>query len=420
MDFEIAIANALLYISVFLIHWSKTKTLDLFSTILLAYVMVAILGCVLISQGDYTYNLSIINFIYLFIAVLIFIWPFRYAKFTSKNITIIENRWINLLLIIYFITGIIILIYAIPRTIALSKMDDWATVRDEVYVDPDAIEYYGNTFEKLSLNIWTYLSPFGIVMATYQLTKKKFNAILSLSIFIVWGANAYCGSTVVASRGMIVFSALSLVLVFLIFRKSIPRNRKKYIYFISIVVAIFFASYVLAVSHARFKDDTGDSTLWYLGQSMNVFNQDIMTPIKGYANGKYFFKWFYELFGVNPDINFNALGTTHGVQFMTFIGCFYIDFGPIGTIIVGLIMCRLLMTFTRKKHYYLSDLIVIAYYANWYINGVLVVGRSQSLPWAMLFIVYFIVRTVETRKIPKRKISRKRGTIQKAYNNVNN
>ena len=398
MNLDIAILNVVPYLTVFLMSLRSQKELTLFSIIIFAYLMTAIFGCILINSNISVYpNLSIFNFIYLFICVLIFVWPFRYAKFTATNITIIENRWINLLLIVYFISGVIVAFYGVPRTIATAQIDDWAQVRNQVYTDADSIEYYSSTFEKLAKNVYTYLTPFGIVMIFYQFSKKEFNAIATIALLAIWGINTYCDSTVMASRGMVVFSALNLALAFIMFRKAIPAKRKKIIYIIAIGFAIFFYTYISAVSEARFKHDSNDMALWYVGQSMNVFNQDIMTPMHDFAYGKYFFKWFIELFGGNPDIDFEALGSTHGVQFMTFIGCFYVDFGPLGTIIVGLIMCRLLMNFTRKSHYYLSDLIIIAYYANWYINGVMVVGRSQSLPWAMLFIVYFIVRNMETR-----------------------
>lgn len=405
MDYEIAIFNALLYIIIFIFYWQKHKEFDIFSTVLLSYVIVSIFGCIIIYQKLDFYHLSPFNFIYLFTCVMIFIWPFRYARFSSNNISIVENRGIKILLAIYFITGTIALIYAIPRTIALAQIDDWGKIRNAVYEDSSSIELYGSQFERLMKNIYNYLSPFGLVMAIYQFTKKKYNPIFAIALLLVWGANTYCDSTVVASRGSIVIMTLNVILVFLIFKKAIPQKRKRLIYLIGIGFAAFFMTYLMAVSQSRFKDDAGDSVLWYMGQSMNVFNQDIMTPMHSYANGKYFFKWLCPLFNVNPDINYTQLGSTHGVHFMTFVGCFYIDFGPIGTLLCGIIMCRLLMSFTRKSHYYLSDLIVIVYYAKWYINGALVLGRSQSLVWLMLFVVYFIVRNLEVRRHQTQQLS---------------
>lgn len=400
-DFEFAVINALLYIVMFGVYWFKHKDLDLFSSILLAYVMVAVFGCYLIYSDKYTYTLSLFNFVYLFVCIMIFIWPFRYAKFTSSNITIVDNRWINILFAVYFVTGAVALIYSLPRTMALVQMGDWNEVRNELYADSESVELYSSPVERLMKNIYSYLSPFGIVMVFYQFTKKKFNILLTVALLFVWGGNAYCNSTVVASRGMVVFLVLNLVLIFLIFRKSIPKKRKKLIYILGIGFIIFFATYLIAVSQSRFEDEAGDSAIWYLGQAMNVFNQDIMASMHDYADGKYFFKFFLPWFDIKSEINMQALGATHGTQFMTFVGCFYIDFGPVITLLIGLFMCWLLMKFTHKKHYYLSDLIIIAYFANWYINGALVVGRGQALSWIMVFVVYFIVRTIETRKTKK-------------------
>ncbi len=398
MDLGFAIVNSLLYIIAFVFYFHKHKDLNLFSVILLAYVIVSVFGCVIIYQGIVSYQLSLFNFLYLFVCVMIFIWPFKYANFTTSNITVNENSGIKLLLAIYFITGTIALIYSIPRAIALSQMDDWNAIRNEYYKDPESVKLYGSAFERLIKNVYNYLAPFGIVMAVYQFTKKKFNALFAISLLMVWGANAYCDSTVVASRSVIVFVALNLVLVFLIFYKYIPPRRRKLIYLIGIGIGIFFVSFLMAVSQSRFEKDAGDSALWYLGQSMNVFNQDIMSHMHSYANGKYFFNWFCSWFGIDPEVNAKALGSTHGVQFMTFVGCFYIDFGPIGTLLVSLFMCWFLKNFTKRRHYYLSDIIVITYYANWYIHGVLVVGYGQSLGWVMMLIVYLIVKKLEARK----------------------
>lgn len=399
MGIEIAIFNGLLYLSAFIIYWRKHKSVDLYSSLIGVYMVVAILGCALIYTGKLNYDLSILNFIYLFICVMLFIWPFKYARFTASNISITENRGINILLIIYFVAGCIALYYSIPRAIALAALDNWSQIRNELYNNAENVEYYGSAFEKLAKNIYNYLSPFGIVMAFYQLTKKKINILLTIAIFFVWCANSYCDSTVVASRGMIIKMAIQMLLIFLIFKNSIPRKRKKYMFITACGIIVFFTGYIIAISQSRFGDDSGDSTLYYLGHSMLTFNQDIMTPIHDYGYGRYFFKGLCPIFGVDPNLNLASLGCTHGTAFMTFVGCFFIDFGPIGTIILGLLISVLLYQFTKKNRYYLSDIIVIAYFSIWYLNGVFVVGRNQSLLWLMLFVVYFIVRTIETRKV---------------------
>lgn len=390
--------NAILYTLTLFLYWLKYRRIDLFFTIFAFFTIVSILGYLLIYHHIYNYDLSIINYLYLYFCVIIFIWPFRYANFTETNISISDKRGINALLIIFLITGSIALVYSIPKALALAALDNWKEVRNSVYSGAE-IELYSSPFEKLMKNIYSYLSPFGIVMAFYQLTKRNLNYLYTIAIFFVWFANSYCSATMVASRGMIIEMAVEMVMVYLIFRRMIPKNRKQHLLVASVCISIFFIGYLVAVSQARFGDNSGDSIIDYLGHSMIEFNHGVMTPIHDYGYGKYFFKWLYPSLGINPNLDLAALGCKHGSAFMTFVGCFYIDFGPIGTIILGIICSVLLISFTSKRYYYLSDIIVIAYFASWFLRGALVTARSASLLWLMVFVVYFLVRYLENTKL---------------------
>ncbi len=391
--------NAFLYVLTLIIYWVKHKRIDLFFAVFSFFTLVSVLEVYLIFSDNSNYKLSIFNFLYLYICVILFLWPFKHAKFLSNNITVCENKLIKVLLFIFFISGCVSLVYSIPRTILLSNLDNWNEIRNNVYSGED-VEYYSSSLERFTKNVFHYLSPFGIVMAFYQITKNKINILYTISIFFVWIANSYCAATVVASRGMIFIDAVQLVLIYLIFKNQISSKRKKVLFVIASCVIVFIATYMIAVTTSRFGDDAEvDSVLYYLGHSMSTFNQDIMTPIHDYGYGKYFFKWLCPALGFNPELNLNELGCTHGTAFMTFVGCFYIDFGPFGTILIAVLTSTMLYTFTKKKKYHLSDLIIIAYFASWFLNGALVVGRSQSLIWLMVFVVYFIVRIIEKKKI---------------------
>lgn len=398
MGLLVSFINALIFSVILLLYWIKRKKVDIYFVILATYTLIAILGFLLINSGSKEYDLSIINAIYLITCILIFIYPFKYAKFSSSNITISENKLLNLLLFIYFISGVISLAYSIPRTLILIELDNWNEVRNQLYTDSDSVELYSNGLERLAKNIFSYLSPFGLVMAMYQLTKAKFNAIYTFAIFLVWFANTYCAATVVASRGMIVVHLVQIIIIYLVFRKSIPKKREKYIILTSAGVGVFLAGYLIAVSQSRFGDDAGDSVFFYLGHSLLSYNQDVMTPIHDYGYGKYFFKWLCPLFDINPNLDLAQLGCTSNSAFITFVGCFYVDFGPIGTLLFACLFSYMLCNFTKKKNYCLSDIIVITYFANWLLNGSLVVPRSQSLAWLMVFVVYFIIRTIEPHK----------------------
>lgn len=398
MGLFVSFFNALIISIVLFLYWDKRKRFDIYFVILATYTLIAIFGFLLINSGSRKFDLSIFNAIYLISCILIFIYPFKYAKFSKANISIVENKLLNWLLFIYFISGLVSLVYAIPKTLMLIALDNWKEVRNQLYADSDSVELYSNGLDRLAKNIFSYLSPFGLVMTMYQLTKTKFNVIYTFAIFLVWFANTYCAATLVASRGMIVVHLVQIIIIYLVFRNNIPKRREKYIFVSAAVIGVFLAGYMIAVSQSRFGDDAGDSVFYYLGHSFLSFNQDVMTPIHDYGYGKYFFKWLCPLFGINPNLDLAKLGCTSNSAFITFVGCFYVDFGPIGTLIFAGIFSYMLCKFTRKNKYNLSDIIVITYFANWLLNGSLVVARSQSLAWLMVFVVYFIIRTIEPHK----------------------
>lgn len=387
---------AFLFAITFLLYTKRNRKLDVYTLILGVYTLVS-LCCVLFAYSDPHHydNLHIINFIYLYIVVMIFIQPFKFKDFSCDNIHIENTFFIKLLITIYFISGIVSVVYTLPRAMSLAAMGDWSAVRADVYNDMNGIELYTNQFERLCKNLYTYLAPFGVVWVFYQFTKPKFNAILTFSMLIIWAISEYCSATLIASRGMILTFGIKLLTLYIFFRNGIPVNRKKYIYIGAGIALAFFLSYTLSVTDSRFGDDANDSLFMYFGHSMLAFNDGIMGSMHDYAWGRYFFKWLYDMLGLDSSINFTQLGSTHGSAFMTFVGCFYVDFGPIGTLLLGILFSRWLSTYTNKQTYSLSTFIVIVYFATWFIDGVFVFGRSQSLTWLMLLVLSFILKRTE-------------------------
>lgn len=391
-----SIVIAFLFAITLLVNFKRNRRLDVYSLILGVYTTVAVC-CVLFAFSDPHHydNLHIFNFVYLYVAVMIFIRPFKNKDFQCDNIYIENTLFIKLLILIYFISGVVSVIYTLPRAMSLAAMGDWSAVRADVYNDMSGIELYTNQFERLCKNLYTYLAPFGVVWVFYQFTKPKFNAILTFSMLTVWAISEYCSATLIASRGMILTFGIKLLTLYMFFRNGIPSSRKKYIYIGAGIAAVFFLSYTLSVTDSRFGDDANDSLFMYFGHSMLAFNDGIMGSMHDFAWGRYFFKWLYDLCGIDSTINFMQLGSTHGSAFMTFVGCFYIDFGPIGTLLLAIMFSRWLSIYTNRDSYTLSTFIVIVYFATWFIDGVFVFGRSQSLTWLMLLVLSHILKRTE-------------------------
>ena len=92
----------------------------------------------------------------------------------------------------------------------------------------------------------------------------------------------------------------------------------------------------------------------------------------------------------------NLLGTHFDTKFFTYVGALYLDFGPFFTLIIAVIFPLIMsLIFQFKKNVDMADLMIYVYYLTFLINGVFVVGIGYYIGWIMIFIIYFIFKTVK-------------------------
>lgn len=387
--------NCLLYIVSLCFYYVKRKSIDTYFVLLAAYTITAVLClCNVIKDPSSYSDIYFYPFIYLFFCLLVFISPYKGLKL-GQQVQVINSLPIRILTWVYILSGFIAIYYTLPNTIELIRSGEWGMLRTRLYSDQDIVLYHSFT-EKIAKNVHSYLEPFGIVMCFYYLTLEKKQRFLIICAFISYIGYAFLSATLVASRGMVVNFMLQLALVFVLFRDIIAVRIKRKLGFVSLLLCVPLVMYLLTVSISRFGEaDATSSTLSYLGHSMLNFNQGVMSTMHDYANGKYFFEFFINLLGGDSSIDLKALGYTGGTGFYTFIGDFYIDWGPIGTVFFAVLVSAFLRRFTRKRRIMLSDLVIIVFFASYFMNGVFVIGRGSALSWVMCGVVYIIVRIVE-------------------------
>lgn len=393
-----AVVNILLYISALIIYFKKYKRLDVYLFILLLYGITSVLCVNYYVDNVDEYKLTLVPFIYLFVVLLIFIKPFKGLTFNIKKVHIADTKLIKALIYVYILSGIITIIYGLPKTMMIFVDGDFGALRNELYADADSIILYENSIERLAKNINSYLSVFGVIISFYQLTKVKIPVIYTIVLFISWIAPSFLASTLVASRGMVVFLLIKVAITYLFFKEAIPTKRKRFFMFAGAVVIGYLVLYTMIVSESRFGDAANDSIKFYLGHSMLAFNDGLVGQIQEYSGGKYFFKWFIDFFGGDSSLDISSLGAKFGSSFITFIGCFYLDFGPIGTFILALIVSRLLIKVSRKKTLKVSDLSILIYFAVFFAQGVFVVERGTFLGWVMSVVVYYMLKFSEYKE----------------------
>ena len=387
-----------LFFAVSISYYKRYRQFDAYLLILVVYSCVSAC-CVLYAFSDRNHypKLSVGGFVYLFLIVMMCIQPYRGITLKT-SLFIPETKTLKILFYIYLFSGVVSVYYTLPRAIELSQAGDWASVRADVYNGFDGIELYTNQFERLCKNLYSYIAPFGIVWTFYQFIKEKYNKVITYFSLLIWSLSTYSSASLIASRGMVLTFAVKMISLYVIFRPAIPQKRRMIFYIIGGVMAAFFLSYSLAVTDSRFGDDSNDSLFLYFGHSMLAFNSGVFNSMTDFAYGKYFFKWIFDALGTDSYINFARLGSTHGTAFVTFVGCFFFDFGIIGTFIFALIFNKLLKNSTKNLNM-MSDIIVFIYFASWFLDGVFVFGRSQSLSWLMLFVLRFILKRIERKPV---------------------
>lgn len=393
------IFNIVLYVVLLFKIWTTYNKINVYFFIALLYGFTAVM-CSLHYQDNISIwtNLSYSGFIYLYVVLLIMLAPLSKLNMRVVNFANYDSKELHRLALVYIIVGLIDISFSLPHTLELFSSGEWGALREQLYADEESVELYSSQWERLVKNFVSYLSPFALVYGFMLLTKEHINKVFTFLLFVTVLGPSFLGATVVASRGMLVIVALKLCICYLIFKDQIPQNRKKYVMQMAVLLLAGYLTYSIIVSISRFgQDEAGNSIFMYFGHSMLTFNQGIYESMHDFAWGKRFFSWFIDLFGGDSYFNSAKLGSTAGTGFLTIVGCMYVDWGPIGSLIVAIIANRIVTPFFKSNGYRLSDIVVIVFYASTMAEGIMVFGKGRALAWASIFVVYFIVRKIENK-----------------------
>lgn len=382
------VLNTILYFLLFIVIWRKNKKIGVGGWLSLVYLTVAILCLNTYYSSPSSWQLSFLYFVYLFFVVLLFFIPL----FKESRIAAIKNpidtyniKWYKLFTWFYICISLLSCIVYYPQFEAALLNPDWTDLYEASHEVKDS-----NIFTKF-VNLFFHLRFLGVVLFFSFLSKKgvgKFFLILLgvgafLPLIFVTIANA--------SRGGIISIGFSVLLSFLMFKEIVPRNAKRVIYSLFLLVIPLAGIYFWSVTFSRFGDsplyeDINDSMLYYAGHSMLCFNYGIMDSITGFADGGYMF----DTSAVN-----NIKGTHFGTDFMTFVGCMYLDCGFIMSLILSLLVCLVMNSFMKKINKGIPEYFIILTYIMFLFNGVFVLPRGYAMQWVEAIVIYMLLKTGE-------------------------
>lgn len=376
-------------------YWKKWGKFDLGLILILSYTLVAVLGVFYFRDSIKIYNsirweITLWPYVYLFIVLLLFFRPYFtdhqkiYDKLRIKN-----KKTLSTFSLVFIFSSLVSIFYQFPKVVENLQSGEWLLIRDTLYYD-DEFSLYNNQVERLAKIFIQYFRLPAILSFFYFLSsanKKKYivRVFLGFAIFLP----SIFTAIETAARGSLLAFLIDVLIGFFIFKNRIPLKIKKRIYLSGSIVLLIIVSFSIAVTASRFGDlDQSSSVFYYFSHSFMSFNYGVVDTIHSYADGKYFFNFFFE----NKMINFYSYGTHFGTSFITFVGTLYIDFGPIGTFLIAVVVPFLIsLRFKFNKTIDFADLYLYAFYLSYLINGVFVVGLSNSLDWiiAILFILTF-------------------------------
>lgn len=396
---EFIIFNALLYLITLIVYWKIKCRFDLGFLILVAYALIASLAIPYdyFLGSIYPHEVTLLPFVYLFIVLLIFIRP--YLKYDESIVERLKVRSLTKLKIIAYLLILSMFFSAyilLPEAIKNVQGGEWRNVRNELYSGDLEVVMYNNFIEKIMLIYNQYFRVLSILIFFYFLTLKRqskiFIFLLGLSCFVPIMLMSICTS----SRGMMLNVFLEFAAGFILFKPQFTEATKKKIYTTGIVFVSIILIYSIAVTVSRFGEETSYgsselSLLDYFGQPMVVFNDGVF-DMYSFANGKYFFKLLFEILGFDSTYDQIRMGGHWGVGFYTFIGAFFIDFGPIGTLIIALVFPFFIKKNVDRKVIYFENLFLYFFFFLFFLEGVFVTGESSVISWLFAITAYLFLK----------------------------
>lgn len=394
----LVILNAIAYVVTFF-YFLKKRGKDVGVLMLFVYAATAVFCAFYFFEAQYKYsNLYLWSFVYLYGVVVLFMRPFLIQKIKISHNPLDNYPFYRYVTYVFIIFSLFSLFFYIPDVIDTIQAGEW---RDVYYANK---EEQGTSFINKVANFTFHLRYLGMILFLSNLAKYPEKKLLNFLLGISAILPTVLVSIAHASRGNFVSMLLYFIVSLLLFKNIIPpRIQKK----ITIALMSFFlpimAIYLISVTVSRFEYgdiSAEDSVLMYLGHSMLTFNCGLVDTIDNYAYGAFMFRG--DSLANVPDFD-SFFGTHFGSAFFTFVGGLYLDFGPIGTVVIALLF-PCLFIYKRNKNLDIPDILLLMVYVMYILDGVFVMGRGYGFEWIEAFVVAFLLKILQRSLYGKSRI----------------
>ena len=379
---DVLLVNAIAYVLLFLYTIYKYRRINLYNSILFAFVVISVMGYITTKMGiqivgsvNFGYKASPIPYLFQFVAVLLIVSPFKKCITPQANFSVFKSK--NLIKLFYFSSVIFVIVI-------LVKLYEFELVLQqglaEAYVARHSegtrlIEFSNPVLTFFSTKGMSYVETVFPIMVYYYVYRIKFrigsllyNILLLLMCFIP----EILDSLTTGSKGMLFFNAFDLVFFYLFFEHILPSKVKRSFILIGSLVFSFLIFYAVAIQESRNDYDkskklASEVILRYLGESMPNLG-DLYEDTKVHPYGKRFFPVFTggKTFSSAEEKAeyWEKVTKARVLNFKTIWGDSFIEFGIVGSFIFLFIVVGIYkkFVFSNIQHFYIFPLIYYYYH----------------------------------------------------------
>lgn len=387
------VLNFVFFGMILLSYYFKKRRVDVPFMLILLYAIIALMGVFFFPEFSGKRQVELWPFIYLTLTCYLYFLPIiKAGGVYNYSYDIKINSGLKLMFILYILCAVIEIgdDFTFVKNAIIGG--DWGMMKADLYNGLSIGNRNGIIAYLANLYVSVFMHAI-LIYSMYTFTKKDISIIKSMFLLLM-ALTPYIMTCIlyVYRGGLLTISYLTLMIFLLYYRRMVYHKRRVLIIALSIV-ASFIIVLTSAMSLSRFGESTGGSLVGYLGESMLVFNAGIATQISSFANGSYFFLNFLGLDKSDVWIDSRyGISTSDGSSLNTFVGCSYVDFGPILTILIAIFIACLLSRRLNKKSVVFADLYLFTFYLDFLILGVFHCTEGFALRIFMATALYAVLR----------------------------
>ncbi len=417
---NILISNALLYTLTLFLYFIKNKSLNVGVVLLSLYTIAAWASVLLENHELFIFSIhyskiTIEPFVYLYIALMLFILPL--LRFKSNEITHItppSETKLSLLIKVLIIINIFCIIIQIPTIQDMGVEINWEELKGTHYESEIRFWFYKYSILSHINLLGTAFLPISMALSFYAyflLDRNKLYTVFFYSTLLL----EILVTIVNGNRGNIIIDIVFMFCMYLLFKKFISEKKIKKLRYLLIITSLPLILFFITITQSRFGSEmVSYYNIKYAGESFINFNGLMYDNLQGTTNGRAYFTLFNRVF--NPEsIDFETgiqkwdfiekETNVRGQYFYTLIGALCFEFGKVGTVFIAISFLIIAsMILNRNKSITIPQVLFFATSVYLIINGVFffkLQGTTGNLTILLLIVlmIYFSKSEKAIKKI---------------------